>query len=140
MTMKTMALFAVALMMALSAAPAQAQPVSVRIDVPFAFEFAGNAMPAGAYILTDGPRAGSMKLANVDGKAAPAYALGIAAAGAALEAPRVKFVRYGSSYYLRQVWANGSAGMQFGVTKSERVAMRAAAKADELTILAKRLN
>lgn len=140
MTKRLMALCAVGVLAFLAALPALAQNTRVRFDVPFAFEFAGQQMRAGEYTVSRGPAPGAIMLSSMSDRKEVAYALAMPAGGPARasEQARIRFERYGSSYFLRQIWTGDLNGLQFQLSRSERAMLSAQAKRDSVLIVAKR--
>ena len=79
----------------------------MKIDIPFAFAVEDHSLPAGEYLILTVTPERSICVASVDGKHSvivndlPNYA------SEPSETSRLVFLRYGSEYFLAQVWTAG---------------------------------
>ena len=81
---------------------------NIRATIPFEFQVAGRAMPAGDYVIS-APSQGFLLLKNADGRNA-ILALANAAHRAGSDNPgQLQFTRYEGVYFLSKVWAPGAA-------------------------------
>jgi hypothetical protein len=100
-----------------------AQTVNLKADIPFDFVVNQQVMPKGQYTVksigTDGSAA--LRLAATDG---PAAATLVIHGCEALNAPsqsKLVFHRYGDSYFLAQIWKDGStSGQELAKSGRER--------------------
>lgn len=117
-----MKLFWIALCAALFApvlvALGQTSPGDMVVDVPFAFEVAGQHLPAGHYIVAAG--AGSyVSIFNAQNRGL--YATTHRASRTTSDGSKLVFHRYGDTYFLSSAWVTGNAnGREFFRSKAER--------------------
>jgi hypothetical protein len=112
---------------------------AITAEIPFPFHVGNSILPAGSYT-TDTRIASSavLCLRSADGKTSVmVLSNGVLSASGSTQ-PRFIFNRYGSEYFLSQVWA-GSGGDGHEVVKTRREAeLAAAAKRNVQTIVATR--
>jgi hypothetical protein len=95
----------------------------VTADIPFDFIVAEKTLQSGKYRVSKESTAGEvLAIRSADGKN-QMYRLTSTADGRRDMGARLVFHRYGSSYFLSQVWIDGN-GRQFSKTKQERAAER----------------
>ena len=105
--------------LAASAAFAQ-NSTRLQANVPFDFIAGNQALPAGQYALDQGPAPGIVMIRSADGKSG-AFVLTYAAFSAvAHDKPSLVFHRYGSTYYLSEVWGPGNDGRKLPPAARER--------------------
>ena len=108
-----------ALLAVASAAMGQTRPGDMVVDVPFAFNVAGQALPAGHYIVAaqnDGIRIFN---AQASGLYVPTHA----AMRIASDGSKLVFHRYGDTYFLSSVWVTGNtSGRELFRSRAEREA------------------
>jgi hypothetical protein len=115
------------LLVAVAAVSVMAQVRSrVTAQIPFAFSVANQTMPAGSYAIQSQAGANQMVLIRSNDSKAAVFAL--TQGKQAKNTPdntKLVFRRYGSQYYLAQIWTKGEeAGTEFPVSKSERQTMK----------------
>ena len=98
---------------------AQAQDRTITANIPFGFYMGANAMPAGAYQVTELAR-GTLVVLRSRG-AVKSIGVSQVSSKSSDEAPRLVFHRYGDTYFLSEIWnANGYLGLHLATTQSER--------------------
>jgi hypothetical protein len=123
----------VALGLLFATAAANAQTVNLKANVPFDFIAEGKVMPKGEYsvksIGTDG--SSTLLVRSSDDRAKSLLLSHPCQAGEASAISKMVFHRYGSQYFLAQVWTLGnSSGSEFRKTSREKELARAAAASD----------
>lgn len=89
----------------------------VAVDVPFAFQVAGQAFPAGYYIVAAGDDFVRIFNRQTRGAYVPTHS----AMRGKSEASKLVFHRYGSAFFLSEVWTRGNTiGRQLFVSGAER--------------------
>jgi len=137
------ALFSIVALLAVVAAPASAQSIRIKSNIPFEFVYGDSTMPAGEYDLRSNAESGSVSLQSLDQQVF-ANRLSVAAKSwnsVADGKARLVFNRYGNQYFLSQIWdAQGVQGREFRQSRTEReVAKTAVARQFErVTFLAQR--
>ena len=136
-------LFSIFALLAVVAAPAGAQSIRIKSNIPFEFVYGDITMPAGEYDLRSNAVNGTVSLQSLDQQvfanrfSVAAKAWNPVADGKA----RLVFNRYGNQYYLSQIWdGQGVQGREFSQSRTEReLAKTAMARQFErVTILARR--
>lgn len=79
----------------------------MKIDIPFAFTVDNHTMPAGRYYVTDIAAERTIALVNADGKHSLVFNDLPNYGRMASPDSRMVFQRYGSEYFLVQVWTKG---------------------------------
>jgi len=126
-----------ALSMLLASGSAYAQAVHIRVDVPFQFSVQNKTLPAGEYeILSTGKNMPALQIRD-SGRTLMYINAFDCQASQFSDETKLVFQRYGNSYFLSQVWTEGSrAGMELPQTASEtREAENSAPK--QVTLAAK---
>lgn len=104
-------------------AAARAQSSTIRADIPFDFNIAGETLPAGTYIigrLSPGA-AETLLIRNRAGKASAIQFTSPVQASVAPAQAKLIFHRYGNSYFLAEVWTDGDdIGRRLLKSRSER--------------------
>lgn len=105
----------------LTAATAQAQGTaqSTKVSVPFSFAVGSERLPAGDYVISENRNTLVIRSTNGDASVAvlPARTVG---SGREAVSSRLIFSRYGSDYYLSQIWLPGQGlGHELKVRVSE---------------------
>jgi hypothetical protein len=109
--------FCAAVLAAIGLATGQTGPGDVVVDVPFAFNVAGQQLPAGHYIVKS--KDGFIRIfsTNKQGLFVPTHA----AVRAASEQSKLVFHRYGDAYFLFGVWVKGTTtGKELYPSRAER--------------------
>ncbi len=141
MKSRVFAVLAVAVVGVALALPLAAQTLVLTANVPFEFNLAGKAMPAGAYVFQMDAGSPVLRVRNFDAHAS-VMSLGIQPPNAWRPTgdARITFNRYGDTYFLSTV-VNGYTGVGFEapISKSERELTRTAAvqKYEILAVLAR---
>jgi hypothetical protein len=106
----------------LMAGSAIAQTIHVRADVPFNFSVGNRTLPAGAYdIRTIGTDTQLLLLRARDGKSIMVMSGNTAEAFQRAEKTKLVFNRYGSQYFLAEIWVGGATlGRQLPKTSREK--------------------
>jgi len=106
-----------ALLAAASSAMGQTRVGDVTVDVPFAFNVAGQALPAGHYIVA--PMGDNIRIFNsqTTGLYVPTHS----ALRTISDGTKLVFHRYGDSYFLSAVWVTGNTtGRELFRSRAER--------------------
>ena len=106
----------------LLAVPLAAQTHRLTADIPFEFTAGGKVMPAGEYaIALKADLSGVVQIVATDAKEG-AFVLGYhIGGGQPQEDSRLTFNKYGSQYFLAQIWSRGGpAGLGFQKSRTER--------------------
>jgi hypothetical protein len=106
----------------LLAAPALAQTASMKVNVPFDFVVNGKTLPAGEYRV-DGLSTSTSTIAirNTEQSAKLMALTNGCESIEAADASKLVFHRYGSQYFLAQVWSAGSSeGRELPRSRAER--------------------
>jgi hypothetical protein len=109
--------FCAALLAAMGLATGQTSAGDVVVEVPFAFNGAGQQLPAGHYIVTS--KDGFIRIFSTSkqGLFVPTHA----AVRAASEQSKLVFHRYGDTYFLSCVWVKGTTtGKELYPSRAER--------------------
>ena len=107
--MKRHALSIVSLLSLVLMGSAVAQTVHVRSDVPFSFSVGSTALPAGAYDITSiSGNSHTLLVKARDGSASTIVNSNAAIRMDAAEKTKLVFNRYGSQYFLAEIWSQGS--------------------------------
>ena len=112
---------------------AQAQvSQSIQGNVPFAFQVGNTVLPAGEYIVHP-LRSGSpaLQIQSSEAKGKTIMCLSVPTQTTSAQEPRMIFHRYGSTYFLSQIWSGGglNTGSEFAPSKAERAMARQMAAA-----------
>lgn len=98
----------------------------VTAQIPFGFSVANQTMPAGSYVIQ--AQAGANQMVLIRSTESKSAVFALTQGKQAKNAPdqtKLVFRRYGSQYYLAQIWTKGEeAGTEFPVSKSERQTMK----------------
>jgi hypothetical protein len=101
------------------AVAANAQGGGISAHIPFAFTAGSTTMNAGTYTVSR--LDGSPSVLLVRGATQGVFLMGSGAGATASHEPtRLVFHKYGSQYFLRQVWFDGSSGYTLPETSEER--------------------
>ena len=106
-----------AVIAAMGAVTGQTSPGDVVVDVPFAFNVAGQQLPAGHYNVTS--KDGFIRIFSTNKQSlfVPTHA----AVRAASEQSKLVFHRYGNTYFLSCIWVKGTAtGQELYPSRAER--------------------
>jgi hypothetical protein len=106
--MKRHALSIVSLLSLVLLGSAVAQTIQVRADVPFNFSVGSTALPAGAYDVSDIARNGHTLLIKARDGSASTIVNSNSAIRMSGEKAKLVFHRYGSQYFLTEIWSQGS--------------------------------
>jgi hypothetical protein len=108
-----------------SAAAAVERPV-LTVDVPFSFQVGKDTMPAGTYKIRQNVQNGAVTVAE-DAGSYTVMTLSNTIQTAQIPAKgKLVFRRYGSTYFLSQIWTGGyDLGRQLSASKAEREMARA---------------
>jgi hypothetical protein len=113
------AVLAVALL-TVSAAVAQTGPGDVIVNVPFSFVVANHQMQPGRYIVTP-VNYGTLRIFNTEDSKNQMFVSVHSVESSKLTDPKLVFHRYGSSYFLTQVWnGNRDTGREVPKSKAEK--------------------
>ena len=142
MTKKILALCAFTMMAVLTVVPpVQAQPVHLRISVPFEFDFNGTVLPAGVYTIDTVGNRGIVSVVQVGSAGRTAY-LPVMDAGDDRSpdlGARMVFSKVGDRYFMRQIWRpDGNGGVAVPLSRAAKEAELASVKTEEVTVLARR--
>jgi len=120
--MKRHALSIVSLLTLVLMGSALAQTNQVRADVPFSFSVGSTALPAGAYDVSSiGGDSHTLLIKARDGSANAIVNSNSAIRMDGAEKTKLVFHRYGSQYFLAEVWRQGStSGNQFPKSSREK--------------------
>jgi hypothetical protein len=106
------------LLVAASAATGQTRPGDIVVDVPFAFVAAGQAFPAGHYIVT---KEGDRCLRIFNSQQQGVYVQAHASLRSDSDGSKLVFHRYGDTYFLSAVWVTGNTiGRELFRSRAER--------------------
>ena len=108
-----------ALLTVASATMGQTRPGDMVVDVPFAFDVDGQALPAGHYIVA----AQNDVIRIFNSQASGLYVPTHAATRTASDGSKLVFHRYGESYFLSAIWVTGNtSGRELFRSRAEREA------------------
>ena len=88
--------------------------------VPFDFNVGTQALPAGQYTLDRGPAPRTMMIRSDDGRRAAIVLTQPMSSVVARHAGKLVFHRYGSTYFLSEVWSPDNDGQKLPTTNRER--------------------
>lgn len=104
-------------LLAIALAMGQTRPGDMVVDVPFAFNVAGQALPAGHYIVA----AMNDDIRIFNSQTSGFYIPTHAATRAASDGSKLVFHRYGDTYFLSAVWVSGNtSGRELFRSRAER--------------------
>ena len=109
--------------LATSAATSAQNSESLVVNIPFEFSIAGKTLPAGEYIVTRATQNDqtTMSIKNANGKGSALVMTKTVDANERQRQSRLVFNRYGSHYFLSQVWTSGQEiGRELYKGKQER--------------------
>ena len=115
------------LLVAVAAVSVMAQVrARVTAQIPFAFSVANQTMPAGEYSIQSHASANQSVLIRSNDNKAAVFALAQGKQGKRdSDKTKLVFRRYGSQYFLAQIWTKGDVmGTEFPTSKSERQVMK----------------
>ena len=105
-----------------------AQGTEMRVNVPFAFHNGSQRLPAGVYRV----KIESEHLIMLRGDSVSGFVTANPESGKSSDKGKLVFQRYGSQYFLREVWpANTATGQKCVKSKLEREAQIAQSKVDQ---------
>ena len=134
-----MHLLRTSILAAAAAVAVYAQNVNFRVNVPFDFIVGSQTLPAGQYSVDVKTVSRLVSLHCIDHSgAAEVIGLPLSAVDGALNEERLVFHRYNSTYFLTQVWGNGSDGRKLPTTKRERELAAQKVNPDNITVMASR--
>jgi len=140
-SMKRHALSIVSLLSLVLMGSAVAQTIQVRSDVPFSFSVGSTALPAGAYDITSiSPNSHTLLVKARDGSASMIVNSNAAVRMDGAEKTKLVFNRYGSQYFLAEIWREGStSGNQLPKSSREKELAKelAMGHADRVVIVAR---
>jgi hypothetical protein len=111
---------------------------AVRAEIPFAFQVSGNNLPSGTYTIQS-TAPGVLSLSNYEKKASAMVLTHAAQRSRDIEKGTLVFHRYGSTYFLSEVWSVGnSIGCQLRKSKAEVEMAKAAPVEDKILVAAHR--
>jgi len=124
------------------AAPVSAQTITLKASVPFDFVVGGHTLPAGDYLVSQGNGERFLTVRNVSSDATPTVVtLSVPGSTAAAGEAFLTFHRYGSDYFLAQIW-DGYTGQGRSIWMSrnekERANRAAISKPEVVMVLARR--
>jgi hypothetical protein len=104
-----------------------AHPRVLEVNVPFAFEVGNKMLPAGQYQLESVPTGdGTLyRIRRMDGDAQSLVSSIAVTTGDRQNLPRLVFHKYGTSYFLAQIWNGDDRGRQLSESKQEKEVVRA---------------
>jgi hypothetical protein len=124
----------------LMAAYASAQDVNVKANIPFDFAVNNAALPAGGYSIQsiDAARSMTLLIRGNEGKVLKLVSPNVAQTLHPSEQTRLLFHRYGSQYFLAQIWMQGEdSGRQFKISRREaEVASNIHTRSEDVIVLA----
>ncbi len=97
-----------------------AQPNAMVAKVPFAFVATGRTMPAGSYLFQDAANQTATFIRNIGTGKAIYVAASEAGGESRSERPCVRFHRYGSEFFLAEVWSSSGVSRHVPVCRRER--------------------
>jgi hypothetical protein len=110
----------VGVLLAVSAAVAQTSPGDVIVNVPFSFVVANHQMQPGRYIVTP-VTDGFLRIFNTEDSKDQLFVGVHSVESSKPTDPKLVFHRYGSSYFLTQVWnGNSDIGREVPKSKAEK--------------------
>ena len=116
-----------------------AQSSHFRVNVPFDFIVGSQTLPAGQYSVDVKTVSRLVSLHSVDHRgAAEVISLPLPTADGAQNEEKLVFHRYSKTYFLTQVWGNGSDGRKLPTTKRERELTSQKQGPDNITVVASR--
>ena len=92
----------------LAAGSAFAQSSSVKANVPFSFMVNHTTMPAGTYTISAVGLGGTLVFRGLDNNAIQLANANYAETGSPSKSTKLVFHRYGSRYFLSQIWTEGN--------------------------------
>lgn len=104
----------------ISSAIAQTQHGDVLVQVPFSFHVGDRQLPPGSYVAA--PAAdGFLHIFNTKDPHSQMFTPANRVQSSAAQAPKLVFHRYGTSYFLTEVWnSNGTIGRELPRSKAEK--------------------
>jgi hypothetical protein len=87
-----------------------AQTTTVKANIPFEFHIGKTVLPAGHYAIEDKTSFLVVRQVSEGNKAVMVLSQTADPIGSPSDNPHLTFYRYGSSYFLRQVWGGSSGG------------------------------
>ena len=109
----------------------------VKSNIPFAFNVENKSLPAGEYLIYTVTPERSMRIVSADGKHAAVINTLPNRAGGPSEKSSLMFHRYGSEYFLAQVWIANENVVRTPVTSKKEVELaRSGSSYERTTILA----
>jgi hypothetical protein len=144
---KVLGCLSMAALVVVLASPVSAQNLTLKVSVPFEFSVAGHALPAGDYTVSTLNGAGFLDsgllaVRNVSDGATPAIIAAIPAGRlAASGEASLTFHRYGSDYFLANIWdgyTEQGRSIPMSHTEQERAKMASVSKPEVVMVLARR--
>lgn len=109
----------------------------MKVSIPFAFSVEDHNLPAGQYYVRSISPDHSIALVSADGGQSLIVTYMPETAGSASENSRLVFTKYGSQYFLTQVWTKGDAKSRNAWASKQAVALaRNGVSAEPVIILA----
>ena len=104
-----------------------AQPRVLEVNIPFAFEAGNKMLPAGQYQLESVPTGdGTLyRIRRMGGDAQSLVSSIAMTTGDRQTLPRLVFHKYGTTYFLAQIWNGDGRGRQLSESKQEKEVARA---------------
>jgi hypothetical protein len=139
---KVLGCLSMAALAVLLAAPVSAQTITLKASVPFDFVVGGHTLPAGDYLVSQGNGERFLTVRNVSSDATPTVVmLSVPGSTAAAGEAFLTFHRYGSDYFLAQIW-DGYTGQGRSIwmsrSEKERANRAAISKPEVVMVLARR--
>ena len=123
----------------LAAAAAKAQTTNLmKAEIPFAFAAGKQMLPAGRYTVQRGPAPGTVAIRSEDHKNAAIVLANDAYSVNGHETPKLVFHRFGSAYFLSEIWTPENNGKRLVPTSRERELAAQAAPPDSTVVAAVR--
>jgi len=114
-----------ALFSAIAGTALHAQTTTMKASIPFEFHIGKTVLPAGHYAIEDKTSFLVVRQVGEGNKTVMVLAQTADPIGSPSDNPRLTFYRYGSSYFLRQVWGGRSGlGRQLPQTSDEKSAQK----------------
>lgn len=139
--MKSRFLITLAAAVAFASVSGYAQSSSLRVSVPFEFTVGSTVLPAGDYTVQGIPSVGGVRIQTTSLDSATVVVALRAVRDIVKEQPTLVFNRYGTSYFLAQVWWPASTdGIEFPKSKTESEVAKTAGirRPEQVTLMASR--
>jgi hypothetical protein len=109
-----------------------AHPRVLVADIPFTFEAGNKTLPAGQYQIESVPTGdGTLhRIRRMDGDAQILVSSISLTSGNGKNLPRLVFHKYGTSYFLAQIWSGDGRGRQLSESRQEKEVARGAERTE----------